>query len=230
MAIHPEHFLPYGSILPVCRSATSTPRSYVPASDRRLRESPEPDSPYLPAFRHLSESRRTFEHLNVFLVILNAEIKFHRYLRMISQNPPTTPLPADVLALMHLTIALVDLLYWKPVPTKGSPGEAVLAEMVNYRRKNPQRTRRPDPVKTMERGLSEEREMVGDDEVDNLSGSRSNSGHRRKFCWPADTDLETRKAYGRALMSGHGMLSFHLHESSPRNLYSSRPLLRPRLV
>jgi hypothetical protein len=217
-------------MLPVCHPNTSTPKIYVPANDRRLRESPEPDSPSLPAFRHLTTSRDALEHLNIFLVILNAEIKFHRYLRMISQNPPTTSLPADVLALMHLTIELVDLLYWKPVPTKGSRGEALLAKRVNTSRKNPLRTMRPDSAKTMERGSSEEREMMGDDEVDNLSRSRSNSGHHRKFCWTADTDIETLKAYGRALMSGHGALPFHPLESSPLNLRLSRLLLRSRLV
>jgi hypothetical protein len=36
-----------------------------------------------------------------------------------SKNSPTTPLPDDVLDFMHLTVELVDLLYWKPVPTKG---------------------------------------------------------------------------------------------------------------
>jgi hypothetical protein len=42
---------------------------------------------------------------------------------MISQNPPTTPLPDDAIALMHLTIELVDLIYWEPV-SKDSPKEA----------------------------------------------------------------------------------------------------------
>jgi hypothetical protein len=163
VAIYPEHFLPYGSVLPVFHSGTLTPTIYVSAEDQRLRESPEPDSPPLPTFHHAPESRSGFHHLNIFLVILNAEIKFHRYLHMISQNPPAKPLPADVLSLMHLTVELVHLLYWRPVPTKGSEGEAV-------------------------------------------AKSRPNLGHRfgRKFILPPDMDLETRKAYGRALMSGHG--------------------------
>jgi len=181
------------------------PQSTFSARDRRLRESTESDNPRLPTFYHTTDSRGTFERLNVFLVILSAEIKFHRYLRMISQNPPTRPLPADVLALMQLTIELVDLLYWKPVPTKGSSGEAVFAEMIKYRRRNPPRTTRPDTAKIIERESRDEREIVGDEEVDNLTSSRSNLRHKRKFSWPADMDLETRKAYGRALMSGHGM-------------------------
>jgi hypothetical protein len=147
VAIHPEHFLPYGNVLPVFHSATSTtPTMYVSASDRRLRESPgELDNRCLPTFHHVAESRNKYNRLNVFLVILNAEIKFHRYLRMIKQNPPTTPLPDDVLDLMHLAVELVDLLYWKPMPTKGSPGEAVFSNTMKYLRDrekdNPTRSR-----------------------------------------------------------------------------------------
>ena len=77
VAMHPEHFLPYANVLPIFHSATSTPTLYVSARDRHIRESPEPDSPHLPAFHHACESCRKFEHLNVFLVVLNAEIKFH---------------------------------------------------------------------------------------------------------------------------------------------------------
>jgi hypothetical protein len=105
VAIHPEHFLPCGSVLPVFHSATSAPTTYVSARDRCLRESSEPNSPRLPTLCNVTKGRIVDpHHLNVFLVILNAEIKFHRYLHMIRQNPPATPLPDDVLALMHLTV------------------------------------------------------------------------------------------------------------------------------
>jgi hypothetical protein len=133
VAIHPEHFLPPRSVFVVYPSGTSSPHAnyvqYVAARDRRLRESADPNSPHLPTYRNVTESRSKFNRLNVFLVVLNAENKFHEYLEMISQNPPTTPLPDDVLALMHLTIELVDLLYWKPVPTKGSPGEKLFTDL-----------------------------------------------------------------------------------------------------
>jgi hypothetical protein len=92
---------------------------------------------------------------------------------MISQNPPTTPLPDDAIALMHLTVELVDLLYWKPLPK--------------------------DPQKKKARVSLETRQ--------------AKRRRREKFI---NMDLETRKAYGRALMSGHGMLPFfHFHESDP---------------
>jgi len=174
VAIHPEHFLPCGSVLPIFHSTNSTPTLYVTAKDRCLRESPSPNSPRLPSFCHVTKRSNPFEHLNVFLVALNAEIKFQRYLHIIGLNPPTTPLPADVLDLMHLTIKLVEQLYWQPVSTKGSQGE-----------------------------------------------EKTKPGHRRKFHFPDDMDLETRKEYGRALMSGHGiLLPFHPHESSPLNMFT----------
>lgn len=154
-------------MLTVFHSPTSTPTNYVSAKDRCLRTSPEPDSPCLPAFFHVPKGRRSeLDHVNIFLVILNAEIKFHRYLHMINENPPPTPLPANVLALMHLTVELVDLLYWEPVPTKGSQGEALFVK----REKSDPRIIKTHPFFT------------------------------------GEMDFEARRAYGRALMSGHGML------------------------
>ncbi|KAI0274316.1 hypothetical protein BGY98DRAFT_994280, partial [Russula aff. rugulosa BPL654] len=132
------------------------PEHFLPCgSDRCLRKSFEPQSNPLPAFHHTLKTA--------------AKVKFHRYLQMITQNPPTTPLPNDVLNLMHLTVKLVDLLYWKPVPTKGSPGEPVFIKETKYHQRNLSRTRQSN----------------------------------KKFDFPADMNLETRKAYGRALMSGH---------------------------
>ncbi|KAF8817251.1 hypothetical protein BYT27DRAFT_7247479 [Phlegmacium glaucopus] len=51
-------------------------------------------------------------NLNPFLVILNAERKFRRYLRQ--QWLPPLPLPTDVMTLIHLTIKLVKMIYWDP--------------------------------------------------------------------------------------------------------------------
>lgn len=85
----------------------------------------DPTSPRFPPFHHFIENRHI--QVNVFLVILNAQIKFRRYVEMIRLYPPETPLPEDVMKLIHRTIELVDLLYWKPVPAKGSKGEIFLA-------------------------------------------------------------------------------------------------------
>ena len=201
--MHPEHFLPLGNMLTVYDPSTTTYKHYVAASDRYLRESPHPNSPRLPAFHHVSEAREpTYLRLNVFLVIMNAEIKFRRYLAM---PQPTTPLPADVINLMYRTIHLVDLLYWQPVPEKGSHGARVVAKRLASRRNNPLVPKRPDPAKTIEGESSEERIIEGDQTT---SGFHAASSRRNKLHCLADVDLKTRLAYGRSLMSDNGMLYF----------------------
>ena len=93
------------------------------------------------------------DRLNVFLVIINAEIKFRHYFEMVQ---PTTPLPPDVIILMHRTMKLIDLLYWQPAPKEGSRGAMVVAKRLASRRKNPPHAGRPDPAKTVEVGSGEE--------------------------------------------------------------------------
>ena len=187
-------------MLPICDPTTKICKVYVVARDRVLRESSEQSSPRFPPFHHVTESRNDdFDHLNVFLVALNAEIKFRRYFAMTQLNPPTVPLPDDVLSIMSRTMELMELLYWRPVPTKGSPGEKIYAEAVAYGRQNPVRGARPDPTGTIERSSREEMD-VGED-VQSLRGVAA-----VRLPWPEDADLETRMAIGRALMSGHGLL------------------------
>jgi len=111
VVLHPEHFLPKGSSLTFYTRVNDQlqGKNYVVGHDRTLRESPGTmDSPRLPAFTF--DTHRAALPLNVFLVVLNAEIKFRRYKRM-----GTMPnLPADVEELMDKTIELVELIYWKP--------------------------------------------------------------------------------------------------------------------
>jgi len=200
VALHPEHFLPRGSMLTVYDPSTEIYKHYVAARDRRLRESPDPSSPRLPSFHHVSEDRDPVDRLNVFLVVINAEIKFRRYFEMVQ---PTPPLPADVINLMRRTMDLVDLLYWKPVPKKGSRGAKLMAKRLAGRRKNPPRAGRSDSKTAIERESSEESIIQ---EMPIPSRSHAVSSRRSRLRWLADVDLETRIAYGRALMSGHGML------------------------
>lgn len=135
-------------------------------------------------------------NLNIFLVILNADIKFRRYFQMVGM----APLPNDVLALMKSTMELVDLLYWMPVPSKSR--EKVVAVSFANRRQNPIRAARPNPMtNTTGRIASDETEEMQD--VRQLSLSRY-----MRMRWFRDVDFNTRMAYGRAVMSGHGM--FHL--------------------
>lgn len=215
MALHPEHFLPYGSMLTVYDPSTAIYKHYVAARDRCLRESPDPRSPRLPSFHHVSEDRGPIDRLNVFLIVINAEIKFRRYFEMVQ---PTPPLPADVINLMRRTMHLVRLLYWKPVPKKGSWGAKVMAKKLAGRRKNPPRAARSDPKTTIERESSESIFQ----EMPIPSGSHAVSSRHDRLRWLADVDLETRIAYGRALMSGHGMLHL-LSSSKPYTLTQSLP-------
>jgi hypothetical protein len=126
-------------VLTIYNRTTAAHTNYIPAPDRRLRESLQLDSPRLPAFYHPCDGRDERRRLNVFLVIINAGIKFRRYIQMTSTNPLVISLPTDVLTLMDRTNELVELLYWKPIPTKGSRGEMVfapkLADNTSKRRK-----------------------------------------------------------------------------------------------
>jgi hypothetical protein len=181
VALHPEHFLPNGSPLVVYDPVTQGHKLYVVAQDRCLRESTDPNSNPFPPFHHRAKARGRDLHPNVFLVALNAEIKFRRYLKMVRANAPPAPLPDHVLALMHRTIELVDLLYWWPISTKGSSGSE---------------EQRMDKDK--------------DSQIPPDSWARSRLKRhelRPTSIWPEDMDLEARKARGMALMSGHGMLS-----------------------
>ncbi|KAF5373473.1 hypothetical protein D9615_009468 [Tricholomella constricta] len=214
IALHPEHFLPRGAVLTIYSPGDRSYKNYIAASDRSLRESPDPNSPRLPPFRHNTDDREVAERINIFLVILNADIKFRRYIEMIRRDPPPLPLPDDVTTLMQRTADLVDLLYWRPLPAKGSKGETIAARIQASR--NSGRAARADPAVFIEKESSEEVEMedAQDDDVQTLGSPQSYKKktptdfwtperRRRELQWLASADLEARKAYGRALMSGH---------------------------
>lgn len=113
MVLHPEHFLPNSTDLTVFHRDDNNnldKKSYVAGHDRILRESPGDLAS--PRFRPFPPPQRTSSllALNPFLVIINAEIKFRRYLRHIQSQP----LSADVMELINKTIKLVDLIFWRP--------------------------------------------------------------------------------------------------------------------
>ena len=112
VVLHPEHLLP-GNSIGFVDPVTKTNTRYVIATDHRLRKSRDPKSSSFPAFRHPGRGDPS-KNVNVFLVVLNAEISFRYYFEMLKTTPPAIPLPDDVLELMHRTCELVDLLYWKP--------------------------------------------------------------------------------------------------------------------
>lgn len=100
---------------------------------------------------------------------------------------------------MRPVIGLIDLLYWAPVPRKGSRGEAILAKSVLPQRKNPGRAGRSSQPQYNEATSGEE------SDTKTPPGSWKVSGRSRWLDW--STDLEERKVYGAELMSGHGILS-----------------------
>jgi len=116
------------------------------------------------------------------------------------------PLPNDVLALMKRTMELVDLLYWTPAPSKLT--EQVVAASFANRQQYPTRTACLNPMtnameNTMERVVTDETGKMPD--VRELSLSRY-----KRMRWFRDADFNSRMAYGRAVMSGHGKLSLSL--------------------
>ena len=141
--------------------------------------------------------------MNVFLVAINAEIRFRRYFKMIQQDPPTTALPEDVHALMHRVIDLVNVLYWVPVPTEGSKGEAIRAKLAPQKCKNPERAGRSSQPQYAEA-------TSGEESPPTPTQAWKSSKRSRGVDWLAFANLEERKAYGTALMSGHGIPPFHL--------------------
>jgi hypothetical protein len=196
-------------VLTIYNLATATHRNYIPAPDRRLRESFQLDSPRLQAFYHPCDGRFEEHRVNVFLVIINAGIKFRRYFQMISTNPPAISLPTDVLTLMNRTNELVELLYWKPIPTKGSRGEMVFARKLAARQRNAEGSERLSREKNIERETADGEDTMMEEDAQNPSHNLATSKRRRKFRWPAGMELKDRIAYADALMSGHGAaLSF----------------------
>ncbi|TFK68426.1 hypothetical protein BDN72DRAFT_841809 [Pluteus cervinus] len=112
VVLQPEHFLPERSQLAIYDANSQISKTYVVGPDRNLRESPGTlDNALLPPF---SFDRRTSGdrfQLNPLLVVLNAEIKFRRYERII---PKPAPLPANLQELITKTRKLAELLYFTP--------------------------------------------------------------------------------------------------------------------
>ncbi|KAF6751357.1 hypothetical protein DFP72DRAFT_1071557 [Ephemerocybe angulata] len=113
--LHPNHLLPKGSTIAMHtlhRSADNTERLigklYMIAKDGALREGLDPTSPRFPAFCHT----RTENHINPFLVILNAEIAIRRFKR---SGDYFNSLCTEYKDLITQTMHLADLLYHPPI-------------------------------------------------------------------------------------------------------------------
>ncbi len=221
VVLHPSYFLPGNAVLTVYDhdSTTANHKDYVVAEDQCLRESRDSRSISLPPFRPKSNNRPSLHRLNIFLVILNAEIKFRRYGRLHSL---ANDLPPNVQSLMALTQALVDLLYWTPIPRKGSQGEQLRAQLQSSQRRNVPRGARPK-ARLVETGSLSEAKMESASEMELASESQTEDKSdndipesstsqtkwdRARIDWLLDSDAETSKAWLTALMCGYGIVTF----------------------
>ncbi|KAH9961705.1 hypothetical protein BGW80DRAFT_1357980 [Lactifluus volemus] len=177
VALHPEHFLP-NSPLVVYDPVTQGHKLYVVAQDRCLRESTDPNSNPFPPFHHRAKARGRDLHPNVFLVALNAEIKFRRYLKMVRASAP--PHLSQIMSLLLCIGQSSSLISFTggPVSTKGSSGS-------EEQRMDKDDEDSPAPSDSWARSRLERHEL------------------RPTSIWPEDMDLAARKARGMALMSGH---------------------------
>jgi hypothetical protein len=129
---------------------------------------------------------------------------------MIQRSPPKTPLPDDVLALMKRTIYLVNLLYWEPVQIQRSLEEVkVTNEQVHGQQVAPSESGMsvgivPDEGKVVKGNKQGETGEGQLEDLQVLPNAWTTTRRCRKDRWFDTLDLEARKAYGRALMSGQG--------------------------
>ena len=119
MVLHPDQLLPNGSTL-LWRGSDDSYTPYKASSDKLLRQvdaasilsSRPPDLTALPfpPFHHATECA-AHQALNVYLVLLNSEIKFQRFARNIGLDK----LHPDMRDIVEQTICIVDLMYSEPV-------------------------------------------------------------------------------------------------------------------
>ncbi len=227
--LHPSYFLPGHAVLAVFDrdSTTASHKEYVVAEDHCLRETHNARSPRLPPFRPNFSNRLPVHCLNIFLVILNAETKFRRYDRLHSL---ADDLPSDVRGLMARTQALVDLLYWTPIPSYGSQGEQLRSELGSSQRRNVPRSARPKATLVESGSLSDseaEMEPTSESQMEDESGDSIPETSRIKWDqaridWLVNSDAETSKVWLTALMSGYGIVTFLCYVKHDTDLVSHR--------
>jgi hypothetical protein len=116
--LHPGHLLPnYSTLLRCGPNGYYTP--YKASSDGLLREvdaqciispqPPDPSSPPFPPFRH-ETNRPLSQSLNIYFILLNAEIKFRRF----AKHFGVERLHPEMRAVVNQTNEIVDLMYAQP--------------------------------------------------------------------------------------------------------------------
>jgi hypothetical protein len=183
--LHPYQICPRGWPL-LRRDQFGTCRSYLVCEDRLFRETNSPEdvtaTPF-PTFEHQTE-RIQKEKLNIWFVMLNAEIKFRRFIK----NYGESALHPDLLSVVKETIEIVQLVYKK----------LNLANIKPTRRSK--RNTNKSPISYEEReesGTDTEREPDGggDEAILRGEGQSSGWGNFQRTEFPIDrwtSDLATR--------------------------------------
>lgn len=133
VVLHPDHLLPHGSTL-LRRMPDGSYTPYKASSDKLLRQvdpesifsshPPNLTAPPFPPFHHQT-SRDILQTLNVYFVLLNADIKFQRF----AKNIGLDKLHPDVKAVVEQTMEIVRLMYSQP-----QRSEAFIAIQVTARK------------------------------------------------------------------------------------------------
>ncbi|KAF8817287.1 hypothetical protein BYT27DRAFT_7153441 [Phlegmacium glaucopus] len=212
VALRAEHMLPDGKVLVAySRGANGlvSHKTYVPGPDHTLRESPgNLTDPRFPPFS-FGYHRHPAANLNPFLVILNAEIKFRRYLRQ--QRPPPLPLLTDVMTLIHLTLELVKLIYWDPA-VRPNTYAAQIFDTYPLPAPEPQPM---SPPSDAEMGRTD------DEREEEVPILRAHRAAIRRLA--AGTTLEERRDYGQYLLSGRDLPFDSDDEHLLEELYQNTP-------
>lgn len=118
VVLHPGHLLPdHFTLLRCGPNGYYTP--YKASSDGLLREvdtqciiSPQPSDPSSPPFPSFSHTttRPLYQSLNIYFILLNAEIKFQRF----AKHFGVERLHPDMRAVVNQTNEIVDLMYAQP--------------------------------------------------------------------------------------------------------------------
>jgi hypothetical protein len=142
VVLHPDHLLPHGSTL-LRRNSDGSYTPYKVSSDKLLRQvdpvsilSSDPPSllaPPFPPFLHQT-TRDLDQTINVYFLLLNAEIKFQRF----KKNIGLDKLHPDMRAIVEQTIKIVDLMYSQPVRSESCTAVEVPARSEWSMRPRPQ--------------------------------------------------------------------------------------------
>ena len=204
--MHPQHFLPHGTVLLVNFDGNDGNRShkmYRVASDGALRTGQENTADRLPSLAG-PQDRAPADNLNPFLVAINADMAFRRFKR----NP--VPLCADYEELVDLTIKLADKIYFQPLVDqiedeieKIRSGRIVAVECAKE-------TQTQEEVHMEDESTTEKADDDEEKPITNKEAARfSRTGRLVKKPGPGASHEETID-YFQYLMSGRGMFFFSI--------------------